>query len=73
MACCASPRRGTTERFLTPALASVRALPQPAVVTPEGALQPPEVRSAVSARALAVRIDRCEVLGGLVNEYQAAA
>ncbi len=36
-------------------------------------LQPPEARSAVSARAPTVRIDRREVLGGLINEYKAAA
>jgi len=36
-------------------------------------LQPPEGRAAVSARAPTVRIDRREVLGGLINEYKAAA
>ena len=36
-------------------------------------LQPPEARSATAVRAPTRRIDRRELLGGLINEYQAAA
>jgi putative transposase len=36
-------------------------------------LQPPEKRSAAPVGAVAPIIDRRELLGGLINEYQAAA
>src|SRR6266508_1053774 len=36
-------------------------------------LQPPETRLATAFRAPTLRIDRREVLGGLINEYRAAA
>ena len=36
-------------------------------------LQPPEERPAAPARAPTPRIDRRELLGGLINEYKAAA
>ena len=36
-------------------------------------LQPPDARSTPDARAPTLRIDRRELLGGLVNEYRAAA
>jgi transposase InsO family protein len=36
-------------------------------------LQPPDERSAAPVRAPALRIDRRQLLGGLINEYQAAA
>jgi transposase InsO family protein len=36
-------------------------------------LQPPDERSAAPARASTLRIDRGQLLGGLINEYQAAA
>jgi transposase InsO family protein len=36
-------------------------------------LQPPKARSSAAAHTPALRIDRREVLGGLINEYKAAA
>jgi putative transposase len=36
-------------------------------------LQPPQERSAASAGAPTPRIDRRQLLGGLINEYEAAA
>ena len=36
-------------------------------------LQPPEASLTAAARAPALRLDRREVLGGLINEYKAAA
>jgi putative transposase len=36
-------------------------------------LQPPDERSAAPVRASTLRIDRGQLLGGLINEYQAAA